>query len=130
MKMTTSLKESLPEASERDKRKQWEKVEEQFQELRKRYVELVSLDKTQDVTEVQAKFSKEVETLFVDTQKWILGQLKESETVTSGGAHSSRSSSSMLTKKEAVQLPHFKGEEKATPILKVSDMEKAVGAVN
>ena len=60
----------------------------------------------------------DVERVLVDTQKWILTDLKDVEPVTSRCAVLHSSSSNSTTKKEAVHLPHFKGDEKTIPFLR------------
>ena len=114
-RVTRGLRDSLKDASDRDKRNQWEKVESEFKLVKAKYIELVSMDASKNVEDVHQKFSADVETLFIETQEWMLSQLKDSS-ATSGG--STRSSSSSSTKKEAVKLPRFEGDEKMSPFLK------------
>ncbi len=118
-RVTGGFKDSLKEASDKDKRDQWVKAEGEFKSLKDKYIELASMSGSGDVVQVHQIFDKDVEVLFLETQQWVLTELKDSS-VTSGGDRTSSSSSSNMstTKKEAVQLPHFHGDEKGSPYLK------------
>ena len=116
-RVTSGMKDSLKEASDKDKRDHWVKVESEFKSLKDKYMELASMGNFGDMDTVHKKFDEEVETLFLENQQWVLAQLKDSS-VTSGGASSNSSSSFSTTKKESVKLPPFQGDEKTSPFLK------------
>ena len=120
-RMTLNVKETLTDISVVDKRQEWQKVESEFSLLKKQFVQVVGIDHSQDVSDITASFEKDAEKVFVDTQKQILGELKDVP-FTSGGAVSSDSSSSVSSnstiRKEAVQLPKFQGDENQSPYLK------------
>ena len=78
VRMTKGLQDSLKEASDRDKRNQWERVESEFKLVRSKYVELVKIDSSNDVADLRDQFGKEVEPLYIETQQWVLSQLKDS----------------------------------------------------
>ena len=111
-RMTMNLRESLQDASNDDKRSEWVKVVSEFKLLKNKFVHLVSIDSSRDVTEVNQKFVNDAETVFLETQTWMLPQLKDAP-ITSGG-----SSQTYSTKKEYVRLPSFQGEDKSSPFLK------------
>ena len=75
---------------------------------------MAGIDPTLDMSAIQTTFTNDVEGVYLESQKWILGEIKDIS-ITSGGNDSSSKSSS--TKKEAVKLPFFKGAEEADPFL-------------
>ena len=111
--MNESIKGVVAEASDTDKQDSLGKLENDFQETRKKLVALGSVDPLKDTKEHQDSFVTTVEKPFVVTQKWFLSQLKDSATSPLSTKVSSSKSSN--TKKEAVTLPEFKGDLSSVP---------------
>ena len=109
-----NLKDTLESASALQKKGEWKKVEEEFLEIKEELVQMAGIDPTWDMSAIQTTFTNDVEGVYLESQKWILGEIKDIS-ITSGGNDSSSKSSS--TKKEAVKLPFFKGAEEADPFL-------------
>ena len=116
-KTNESIQEVVKDASDGDKRRAFEKLEDQFHIIQKKLVALGSIDPTKDTKGYKEAFADKVEKPFAESQKWFLAQLKNS--VKSSGesskSGSSSSSSSSVTKKEAVSLPAFVGDETSSP---------------
>ena len=114
-RMNVGIRESLEVASEHDLRKEWSKVDNEFNALKVKLIETVGYDDEENVSaDVQTKFATIAEKTFLESQKFVLEKLKN----TSGGAEKTVSSSGSSTKKEAVKLPSFAGSEKSSPFLK------------
>ena len=118
-RMTSSLKKSLEsaEASDHDKRHEWQKIESEFSSIKNKLIHVTGIDHRQDVTELSDKFIADAETVYTDLQTWIFAEMKDVAPSTGGAASSSGDTSSVSTKKEAVQLPNFEGDEKKSPFL-------------
>ena len=110
-RLAVSLKDSVDKASDLDKRRELEKLESNFNTIKTRIVKFAGIDHLQDITDVNAAFVADVEEPFVEFQKHIVTQLKDSST--SGGV--STVSSDSGTKKELIKLPTFQGDEKSKP---------------
>ena len=112
-RMAVGLKKTLEDVSDASKYSELKKTELDFKNLKEKYLEFIGIDGTQDTKDIQEKFAVQAEKMFIDTQAWLLSQLKD-VSITSGGSSGSSSS----TKKEAVKLPRFQGDEKMMPFLK------------
>ena len=120
-RMNLSIKGVVQDASDTDKRDMLGKLEADFQDVRKKLVALETVDSAQDTKEYKDSFVDNVEKPFVATQKWFLGELKDS-VVSSAPLSSSASASSNSnpsvdsnTKREPVTLPSFKGDLSSKP---------------
>ena len=113
-RLNLNLKDSIGDASDADKRHEWQKIEVEFQSLKNQIIKVAGMDHTQDVTEINNKFVNDAEKIFVDMQKWMLSELRNSPSIIGGTATVSDRS----TRKESVRLPSFKGDEKESPFLK------------
>ena len=59
------LKDTLVEASDEDKRCEWQKIEADFNSLKGKKVHLIGLDHTQDHTAINQKYIDDVESVFL-----------------------------------------------------------------
>ena len=116
------IQEVMKDAAVGDKRRAFEKLEDQFHAIQKILVTLGSIDPMKDTQQYKTLFADKVEKPFGVTQKWFLLQLKDSEqqspsdtSSTTELSSSSSLSSSSVTKKEPVSLPSFSGDESSTP---------------
>ena len=116
-RMNLSMKETLKDASESDKRFQLDKCTEQFSKLKETFIKLSGSLADDELEAFKASFVTEAETPFSDTEKWLLPDLKTIPK-TSGGNAVSTSSSSKSTKTETVHLPFFHGDPKMSPFHK------------
>ena len=110
---TLSVKNSLEEAGDSDKRREWQKVEKEFSELKVKFSQIIAIDPEKDISDLDKKLVEDAETVYASTQKWIFDESKDLSVSlnTSGGSRHS------ATKKEAVTLPTFQGDEKSSPFL-------------
>ena len=108
---TTNLRDSLEEAGDSDKRREWQKVESEFSELKIKLSQIIAIDPEQDISDLDKKLVDEAESVYASTQKWIVDESRDISLNTSGGSRTS------ATKKEAVTLPSFQGDEKTSPFL-------------
>ena len=116
---------TLEVASDTDKRKEWNKMESDFKALQTELHELSALDPSKEIADVKAAFDTEARDLYVNTQKWILDKLKDCK-ITSGGEKSLTPSAtaSSTTRRETINLPHFKGDESCSPYLEYPSWRK------
>ena len=110
------VKDVVADASNQHKRQEWKKLSSDFDALKGKLVTLGSIDPRQDLKECQDKFLADAEQPFSALQKWFMSELKDSSEEPER-SKSSSSSSISSTKKEPVQLPSFKGDEKSSPFL-------------
>ena len=103
--------QSLANASILDKRSDWERVKSEFNQLKEQVIAVAGIDPSQDMTEINDKFTSETEKAFLEAKKWFMTALKDAVDKTV-------SSCSTSTKKEPVKLPTFEGAVKSTPFLK------------
>ena len=115
-RVNTDFEESLAEAAISDKRKDWDRVQSEFGVLKKQLTAVAGIDPSQDISQINEKFSGEVEPTFLDAKKWFMAALKD--TVDYTGSASSSTSTTSSTKKEPVKLPSFEGALKSSPFLK------------
>ena len=119
-RVNRDIQDVVKDASDVDKRREWEKLEDEIGSLRKKLVALGKIDPTKDMSDLQKLFVDDVETPFTENHKWFMTQLKtaSSSTPTSASESSSKPSvSSSLTKRENVKLPWFYGDPKKLPFL-------------
>ena len=94
-----------------DKRREWQKLEGEFKSLKSKLVQVVCIDHSNDTSDISQIFIDDVEEVFLETQKWIFSELRDSSD-TSGGSAGPLRATGDSTKKEAVRLPSFQGDEK------------------
>ena len=109
-RMALGVQDVFSGASLSDKRSESQKIEKEFNNIKKQLICLSTIDPSKDVTELKTRFIKEVEEPFVASQKWFLTELKDAPLRSVGTA----SGSTNTTKKEAVKLPSFDGDEKGS----------------
>ena len=107
----TTFKETVTDISDSDKRSEWTTLHKEYQLLKKSLTNLAAIDHSQDITDITKTFVEKAETLYLDLQKWVLSELKNSP------AKASSESARGTTKKEPVCLPRFQGDEKEDPYL-------------
>ena len=112
---TDSLQDVLNDGSDADKRREFQKLEGEFQLLRKKLVSLGGIDPLKDTKPLHDLFVNKVENTFSTLQKWFITALKDSSEPPRSSLSSSQSNS---MKKEPVGLPDFKGDEADSPFLK------------
>ena len=105
-RMNLSMKNTLADASDIDKRREWQKLEADFKSLKSKLVQVVGIDHSQDTSAINQMFVGDVEEVFLETQKWILSDLRDSSD-TSGGSFDHAHAAGNSTKKEAVRLLLF-----------------------
>ena len=109
-----NIEDSLAEASDSDKRKEWQRVETEYESLKSQLLSVISMDPAEDSSPTTKKFKDVAEKTYNKVKKWMMSQLKDSvEEKTSVSRGSERS-----FKTEKVSLPKFKGDEKESPYLK------------
>ena len=108
----------LHDISPDDKRREWRKLEDEFKGLKNLKRQIASIDHKADLTGVVQAYTIDVEETFQECQRLVLMELKDIP-LTSGGEQNSSS-----TKKEAVRLPSFSGDERSSPYLKFSIWKK------
>ena len=113
--MNLSLKDSVADALDADKRKEWSQVESEFQSLKSQMVKVPGINSSQDTSDLNEKFAQDAENPYLECQKWMLGELK---IAAAAASVKSAVDVSCKTKREAVQFPLFKGFEKDSPFLK------------
>ena len=127
------LQDTLAEASDSDKRRELDRLESDFKGLQEELISFSSIDTSKNIDTEKEQFKTDVQTIFNTNQKWLLAQLKESSSNTSGGSSGSIDSSgsssvvasSMNTsRKETIHLPHFYGDETAQPFLQFPTWKK------
>ena len=117
-RLNLSLKDSVADASDADKRREWSKVEAEFNSLKNQVVKVAGIDGSQDMSDLNEKFAQDAETPYLECQKWMLGQFKAAaEAAAATSTVVSPPDASCKTKREAVQLPSFKGGDKESPFL-------------
>ena len=119
-RLNLGIKDVVSDASDNDRRREWQKLEKEFESLKNQLVALGSADPSKDLSGFEDKFIADVESPFVASQKWFMAELKESST----SIASSGLSRDLSTKKESVRLPSFKGDEKCSPFLRYSVWRK------
>ena len=107
-RMVLGVQEVVSEASSSDKRIESQKIEKEFNNIKKQLVGLSTIDPSKDVSDLKTRFIEEVEEPFSNSQKWFLKELKDAP------LSSVASGSTNTTKKEAVKLPSFEGDEKGS----------------
>ena len=122
IRVNKDIQEILTDASDIDKRREWEKLEDEIDSLRKKLVALGKIDPTQDISDIKKMFLDDAETPFTENHKWFVNQLKSTSTTPSTTASATDTSSapkvtSSLTKRENVKLPWFYGDQKKLPFL-------------
>ena len=75
-RLNLSLKDSVVDASDADKRREWSKVEAEFNSLKSQVVKVAGIDGSQDTSDLNEKFAQDAETPYLECQKWMLGQFK------------------------------------------------------
>ncbi len=103
------LKDSVTTSSDSVKRSELERVDVEFKSVKGLLVKLAGVDQTKDITDIRKKFVDEAEKVYLDFHKDIIQELKDI-IPTSGGSGRNYS-----TKKEAVKLPTFAGDEMSSP---------------
>ena len=112
--MCGNLQKSLESASAPQKKVEWKKVEDEYTKLKEKLLHVAATEPSADITDIKKTFTEDVDSEFVESQNWILGEIKDLP-LTSGGGDTHRKMTS--TKKEAVKLPNFKGDVDADPFL-------------
>ena len=100
---------------------EWQKVETDYNGLKDRMVHVTGIYHGFDLAEIKDTFLENVEGVYMEVRQWFLGRQVEALLNTSGGGASVGAVASKVsnaTKKEAVRLPSFKGDEKSSPYLK------------
>ena len=54
------------------KKKEWQKVDKEFESLKSQLITLTGTDPTQNVDDLKKKFEDEAEKSFLDIKKWML----------------------------------------------------------
>ena len=96
-RLAVSLKDSVDDALDSDKRSELEKLESNYNSIKTQVVKFAGIDPLQDITGVNAAFVADVEEPFIEFRKYVVTQLKDSST--SGGVSTASSDSS--TKRES-----------------------------
>ena len=112
-RLAVSLKDSVINASDSDKRRELEKLEAEFTSVKQQLIKFAGIDHSQDISEINETFVSDAEKHYIDFRTFMVGELKDSSS-TSGGAIFR---TDQTTRKEAVKLPTFQGEEQASPFL-------------
>ena len=108
----SGIQDLMKDASVEDKRRSFEKLENQFHSIHKKLV-LGSIDPAKDINDYRVLFEEKVEKPFTITQKWFLAELKNSVPISSPITPAVLSSTS--SKNERVTLPTFSGDETSSP---------------
>ena len=108
-RLSVSLKTSVDNASDSDKRSQLEKLETDFNTIKGQLIRCAEIDHNNDMSDINKSFVDDVEDPFVQFRNHIVDLLKDSSS-TSGGKLSNSS-----TKRELIKLPKFQGDEKGSP---------------
>ena len=120
-RINRDIKDVVAEASDGDKRREWKKLEDEIDSLRKKLAAVGKIDPTQtvEIAQLQDTFVTDVETPFLATHKWFIGEFKNSAIVPEPPRDTSSSStrSNVLTKRESVPMPSFYGDTKKLPFL-------------
>ena len=110
VRLNTGLKDSVGDASVIFKKKEWQKVETEFDSLKDQFVRVTGMDPTQAVDAIKQKFVDEAEKVFLENKKWMITELKDDKAdLTSSTTNAS------TTRKEPIKLPVFQGDEKMSP---------------
>ena len=112
---------SVGGASDQGILSEWQKVETDYNGLKDRMVHVTGIYHGFDLAEIKDTFLENVEGVYMEVRQWFLGRQVEAVLNTSGGGASVGAVASKVsnaTKKEAVRLPSFKGDEKSSPYLK------------
>ena len=75
-RINRDIQDVVMEASDVDKRHEWEKLEDEASSLRKKLVALGKIDPMKDMYEIQKSFDMDVETPFSSNRKFFMTQLK------------------------------------------------------
>ena len=76
-RMVLGVQEVVSEASSSDKRIESQKIEKEFNNIKKQLVGLSTIDPSKDVSDLKTRFIEEVEEPFSNSQKWFLKELKD-----------------------------------------------------
>ena len=109
--LALGLKASVVDSSDFVKKQELQRVDSEFTSLKELLTKLAGVDQSQDITAVQKKFVDDAEKSYLDFHAAVVKDLKDPTPPTSGGSVTKDSS----TKKEAVKLPRFVGDEKSFP---------------
>ena len=109
-RLASGLKASVVSSSDSIKKQELQKVDSEFSALKGLLTKLAGVDLDQDIADVQQKFVDDAEKVYLDFHAAVVKDLKD-PSPTSGG----KSTSDTSTKKEAVKLPRFVGDEKSSP---------------
>ena len=125
-RMTLNVKDALAtaESSDLEKRSEWRKIESDFLDMKKQLIHVNGLAGDEDITELNDKFKDVAETAYSDTQAWIFAESKDVSLPSESDGGSASSGRSDTTKKEAVHLPVFKGDESKAPFLMYPSWKK------
>ena len=108
------IQDSIAVAPVSDKRKEWQKIEADFDSLKSQLLSVNGLDPTEDTSAINKKFEDVAEKTYDEVKRWMMSQLKDAiEEKAQPAVVSDRS-----TKTEKIALPEFKGDEKESPYLK------------
>ena len=116
-RMNIALRETLEVASGEDKRSELQKYNDEFTQLKDKYIQLSGTTGV-DMTEVKEKFIEHAEKTFAETQKWLLSELKDTSKTSGGKDTPVACAKSSKGKTESVPLPSFQGDSKTSPFLK------------
>ena len=96
-RLMTGLQGRLGGASAVDKRSEWTKAESEFKRLKDKFVYLTTIDTSRDIEGIKNDFVTKAEDLFLDNQKWMLTQLKDTPVniKTSGGKSQTKKEASL-----------------------------------
>ena len=108
------IEDSIADAPVSDKRKEWQKIEAEFDSLKSLLLSVTELDPTEDTSAISKKFVDVVEKTYFDAKRWMMSQLKDSTEASSRPT----TINDRTTKTEKIALPEFKGDEKESPYLK------------
>ena len=71
------IQDSIAEAPVSDKRKEWQKIEGDFDSLKSQLLSVTGLDPTEDTSAINKKFIDVAEKTYDDVKKWMMSQLKD-----------------------------------------------------
>ena len=110
VRLNTGLKDAIGDASVIFKKKEWQKIDKEFESLKEQLLTVTGMDPTQNVDTIKTKFVDEAEKSFLETKKWLMAELKDDKTEVVSSV-----TSASTTRKEPIKLPNFHGEEKMNP---------------
>ena len=91
-RLAVSLKDSVDDASDSDKRSELGKLESNYNSIKTQVFKFAGIDPLQDITDVNNAFVTDVEEPFIEFRNYVVPQLKDSST--SGGVSAASSDSS------------------------------------